>query len=416
MSIAQQSSIPAGWYPDPEGRPEKRWWNGSSWTGSYAPVVAAPVAVSDAPAVPMTFMLTDPSQLASVPPGPGYSSLLATLSRTPTYADPITAPTDLAGGAYATAPAPSIYPPAVTPPAPAPTSPAVLAIAAAPTAQAPDAAFTPPASWAPPVVPTAPVPASIANAEPRVFSYAPTPDAEIPREFRVPAPNPYLAPVATAPVAATPTLSAVAPRAVAAPEEPRIYGLTSFGTPRLAPIGSATSAPLVAPFATPVREEHPVDLSAVADDTGYQPFGMVPMINRGQVGPPTIVYTGSAWVLAALPLLAGGAAISLALFLAEFYSRFAQLGLVAVVVLVAFIAAAQDRKELSEAGHHNAASVAWVLLTPFAYLIVRTVRTYKLTRRGFGPLIATIVATGIVAAAFVLLPGWVPTLLLNPLG
>ena len=415
MSIAQQSSIPAGWYPDPEGRPEKRWWNGSGWTGSYAPVVSAPVAVS-APAVPMTFMLTDPSQLASVPPGPGYSSLLATLSRTPTYADPITAPTDLAGGAYATAPAPSIHPPKVTPPAPVATSPAVLAIAAAPVEEAPAAAFTPPASWAPPVVPTAPVPASIANAEPRVFSYAPDPNAEIPREFRVKAPSPYLAPVAMAPVAeSAPVVVPVVVAPTVAPEE-QFFGTTSFGTPRLAPVGLAGSTPLVAPFAAPVRAERPVDLSAVADDgLTYQPFGMVPVINRGPVGPPTIVYTGSAWVLAALPLLAGGAAISLVLFLSEFYSRFAQLGLLAVVVLVAFIAAARDRKELVDAGHHNAASLAWVLLTPLAYLTVRTVRTYRLTRRGFGPLIATIIATGIIAAAFVVLPEWVPTLLLNPL-
>ena len=415
MSIAQQSSIPAGWYPDPEGRPEKRWWNGSGWTGSYAPVVSAPVAVS-APAVPMTFMLTDPSQLASVPPGPGYSSLLATLSRTPTYADPITAPTDLAGGAYATAPAPSIHPPKVTPPAPVATSPAVLAIAAAPVEEAPAAAFTPPASWAPPVVPTAPVPAAIANAEPRVFSYAPDPNAEIPREFRVKAPSPYLAPVAMAPVAeSAPVVVPVVVAPTVAPEE-QFFGTTSFGTPRLAPVGFAGSTPLVAPFAAPVRDERPIDLSAVADDgLTYQPFGMVPVINRGQVGPPTIVYTGSAWVLAALPLLAGGAAISLVLFLSEFYSRFAQLGLLAVVVLVAFIAAARDRKELVDAGHHNAASLAWVLLTPLAYLTVRTVRTYRLTRRGFGPLIATIIATGIIAAAFVVLPEWVPALLLNPL-
>ena len=423
MSIAQQSSIPAGWYPDPEGRPEKRWWNGSGWTGSYAPVVSAPVAVSaPAPAVPMTFMLTDPSQLASVPPGPGYSSLLATLSRTPTYADPITAPTDLAGGAYATAPAPSVYPPKVTPPAPVASSPAVLAIAAAPVEESAPAAFTPPASWAPPVVPTAPVPASIANPEPRVFSYAPDPNAEVPREFRVKAPSPYLAPVALAPVAepvavVAPTVAAAAvvSPVVAAPEE-QFFGTTNFGTPRLAPVGLAGSTPLVAPFAAPVRDERPVDLSAVADDgLSYQPFGMVPVINRGQVGPPAIVYTGSAWVLAALPLLAGGAAISLVLFLSEFYSRFAQLGLLAVVVLVAFIAAARDRKELVDAGHHNAASVAWVVLSPLAYLTVRTVRTYKLTRRGFGPLIATIVATGILAAALVVLPEWVPALLLNPL-
>jgi len=76
----------------------------------------------------------------------------------------------------------------------------------------------------------------------------------------------------------------------------------------------------------------------------------------------------------------------------------------------------RDRKELLDAGHHNAASAIWVLLTPFAYLTLRTVRTYQLTRRGFGPLITTIVATGVVAAAFVLLPDWVPALLLNPIG
>ena len=374
MSITQQSSIPAGWYPDPEGRPEKRWWNGSGWTGSYAPVVSAPVAAS-APAVPMTFMLTDPSQLASVPPGPGYSSLLATLSRTPAYAEPITAPTDLAGGAYATAPAPSIQPPRHTPPAPVATSPATLAIAAAPVEESPSVtAFTPPASWAPPVVPTVPVPASIANTEPRSSSPEPATN--------------------------TPAVRVSAP------------------IRSLAPIGGAGTTPLVAPFAVPVRDERPVDLSSVvADGIAYQPFGMspVPVINRGQAGPPIIVYTASAWVLATLPLLVGGVAISLVLFLSEFYSRFAQLGLLAVAVLVALITAARDRKELMDAGHHNAASLAWVFLTPFAYLTARAVRTHKLTRRGFGPLVASLVATGILVAAFVILPEWVPTLLLNPL-
>lgn len=28
-------SVPAGWFPDPEGSGQERYWNGSNWTGAY---------------------------------------------------------------------------------------------------------------------------------------------------------------------------------------------------------------------------------------------------------------------------------------------------------------------------------------------------------------------------------------------
>lgn len=31
------SSVPPGWYPDPEGRPSERYWNGSAWTSETRP-------------------------------------------------------------------------------------------------------------------------------------------------------------------------------------------------------------------------------------------------------------------------------------------------------------------------------------------------------------------------------------------
>lgn len=31
---------PAGWYPDPEGKPMQRYWNGVAWTEQFAPQAA----------------------------------------------------------------------------------------------------------------------------------------------------------------------------------------------------------------------------------------------------------------------------------------------------------------------------------------------------------------------------------------
>lgn len=36
MSVAPSTPIPAGWYPDPAGSFQQRWWTGSSWTNDFA--------------------------------------------------------------------------------------------------------------------------------------------------------------------------------------------------------------------------------------------------------------------------------------------------------------------------------------------------------------------------------------------
>lgn len=43
---------PAGWYPDPDGNPTQRYWNGSDWTDQLAPLTVT----SSVPAVPAAAM------------------------------------------------------------------------------------------------------------------------------------------------------------------------------------------------------------------------------------------------------------------------------------------------------------------------------------------------------------------------
>lgn len=38
--------IPPGWYPDPEGNPASRYWDGDSWTDQIGPMLSAPVVAA----------------------------------------------------------------------------------------------------------------------------------------------------------------------------------------------------------------------------------------------------------------------------------------------------------------------------------------------------------------------------------
>lgn len=37
QTASGQYSVPAGWYPDPLGHPQLRWWNGEGWTEQVSP-------------------------------------------------------------------------------------------------------------------------------------------------------------------------------------------------------------------------------------------------------------------------------------------------------------------------------------------------------------------------------------------
>jgi hypothetical protein len=42
MTERPSTPIPAGWYPDPRGTPQRRWWDGSAWTHALEPLAATP--------------------------------------------------------------------------------------------------------------------------------------------------------------------------------------------------------------------------------------------------------------------------------------------------------------------------------------------------------------------------------------
>lgn len=49
-------SAPAGWYPDPEGRPDERYWTGTAWTSEFrapqAPPLPPPVVSGNSVSTP----------------------------------------------------------------------------------------------------------------------------------------------------------------------------------------------------------------------------------------------------------------------------------------------------------------------------------------------------------------------------
>jgi len=495
MSVASSAATPPGWYPDPEGRPEKRWWNGTTWTGSYAPVVAAAVPApapdekSSANPVAETMQLTSASQLSSLPSGPGYASLLAALPAVPVWVEPTPEPTPAAGGAYASAPPPTFTPagfaqpatfPAFSPAAPGSMAgpPALPGLAALPAyanpayasngTAMPSAAL--PASPAPltvqnpqlalasssspaPSAPTgfvAPVPAQ-AQSQPAPVAFTPAPVA--PTGFAAPASwaPPSAAPQAVhtqqqwqaqpafTPPIPTPApsyaqavpLSAPAPAPTVSPRPAQQFPQSApsflpaepaaFVPSATPPAGStsytpaATAAPAlsyVAPSYSPPQSSAARDLSN--DGPQYQPFAMVSAVRTGPVGPPDIAYTTAVWAQALLPLIVMGAGVSLALWLPDFYSRFVQVGLLAVLVIATIALAVSDYRTLREAGHTNAAHPAWVLFSPLVYLSVRAARTRDEAQKGVAPLLIWLLATGAAVALWFLIPNWASDLLITP--
>lgn len=400
---------PAGWYADPQGLPQQRWWTGDRWTADVAPTIAPAVpAYTNAPpptarpaerapqfALPATPSAEYPTrrqlreQMAragrpafephaeapfAMPSAAPEREFATTVGATATVGTTLTAPSTHADFGPSTGSFPSAM---AAQPAPAiesaPVSEAVRVIEAAPLIEAAPVLATPSNDLAVPARPAELVPVGYENFVPMsgLRDYASTPS--------------------------------LPPAAIAASAETVING----GAPAFP---SSVKPPIAAPAApTPAETSSswPFPDRGGEHEVPYQPFGMIPKISTGTALPPDRVLTASAWIIAVLPALLVGAAAAAVTYLPDYYTLFMQGGLAFVFALLGISFATRDVRELRAAGFVKPAAAAWILLTPLAYFVARSVVTRREAHRAaLGPLVLWLVVAAAIAAAAALLPDW----------
>jgi len=116
-------------------------------------------------------------------------------------------------------------------------------------------------------------------------------------------------------------------------------------------------------------------------------------------------YTGAVWAIALMPALQ----LIVAILLITVFSLGNNLPLMLLFLfgpyLIVLGLAAYDRLVLQVWGHARPASAWWALLTEPGYLIVRAIRTFGQTGKGFAPLGGFAGSLGAVLAGMIILPG-----------
>jgi hypothetical protein len=119
----------------------------------------------------------------------------------------------------------------------------------------------------------------------------------------------------------------------------------------------------------------------------------------------TRTYTGAVWLIAIMPLLQVAAAIALIVGLNIGGNLPLVLTIVTLPYLLIIGLAFYDHLLLQVWGHARPASQFWSLLTAPIYLLVRALRTYRETGKGFAPLVVFASALIGVIVGVVIVPG-----------
>ena len=174
------------------------------------------------------------------------------------------------------------------------------------------------------------------------------------------------------------------------------------------PLLAMTLKELEPPVTATVDEETPgprrasTHANAVPTASTLSALAEEPMPERALKSMRT--YTGAVWVIAAMPVIQLILSIALIVSgLGSNYPLYLVIWLAPYLVVLGF--AAFDRLLLQVWGHKAPASAWWALLTEPAYLIVRAIRTYRETGKGFAPLAVFAAAVMAVLAGVLILPG-----------
>ncbi len=397
MSDDEYGRVPAGWYPDPLGLPQLRWWDNHSWTEHVSdarqPMMSTPVAAPTMYAddeLPTRRGRRSTESAPSSDDEPLAQPTAATLRQ---LAPPSTAEAPpLVEPSVPSAPVASV-PSAAVPPSAAPTTPPPMYAASAPA----QPASSVPSSAAPASsVPANSVPSSAAPTATPADAFAAAAFADLAAETSRAATQQTDAPwvpmqTPSAPVSSNPFGVGAGSPTYGSPAYGSAPGAGSPAYGSAPGYGSAPNAPAF----TPAWSESPVSASDPGRRGTHQALGTTaPHLQTIEV-----------WAIALLPMLQ----LLLSLLVVAAFSTGPSVAFMAAIWLgplpIIIVLALLDARTLRRRGVDRVASGWWAALGAPIFLIVRAVSLSRISGSGYGPVGVALLLTGLVGASILAVPG-----------
>jgi hypothetical protein len=375
-------TAPAGWYPDPLGLPQLRWWNNHSWTEQVS-AARQPIVVQDS-----RFAWANDDSVPRTEPA--FERATSTAPRQPTVVsdmrfawadDDAPQPQENVSGVRGGDPASPVVTAEALRELEPPRAGLKVEVDDAP-AEGPAPLYSPPT-----YARTTP---SFATASP--FDWAMQPGEEHPPAFSP-------APTASAPEA--PKLSrrealrAEREAAAAAAGASTPHDTTLPGEPATAFTTTVPDAP--EPVERGPVEHGPVEHDRVERETVERP-------NPGRAA-SVVATTGPVWVLALIPLIQLVLALAFLTALDLGNSALPFLGVIVAGYVVSIPLAYADRARLRAGGNERTAHWALAFLTPMVYLVVRMRYTLQQSGQGIAPFLVWAALGMLQVASIVAIPG-----------
>jgi len=198
---------------------------------------------------------------------------------------------------------------------------------------------------------------------------------------------------------------------VEAPPEPGAVASLSSLVPEVPDFTARAAAPVAPPA---VAEASP--LASAGSIGGYEPMsrGRAEAITFRDI--PSRWGTASVWLIALSPILQAVAVVLIVLATwASGFNLGVLIAALAVPPLLMIAWAYRDRARLDSFGYDAPAHWAWILLSPLAYLIARTIAVRKVARIGSAPLWTYAGINVVLIAVSFVIPLLVPSLLAGDL-